>query len=245
MDATPLNGAPSQALSPAKGNKEDALRQLADAGAKGDGTIFSQLTSNPFFTAGFGLAALGAAVRYGSQGLRRAAELAKRRLLVDLEVTRHDPSYPWVLNWMTAQFQSQLKPTGARKDLGTMEYLLQRFTPGLHHLQIDTARIKTAGGSEQTMFSLVPGQGKHILRYKNAFIAVNRERVGKSFDDKGRPFETITMTTLYHQRKIFEDIFQEAHVAANQHAEGKTVIYTSRNMGCEYIGCPYAPDPHC
>ena len=146
MDATPLNGAPSQALSSAKGNKEDALRQLAEAGAKGDGTIFSQLTSNPFFTAGFGLAALGAAVRYGSQGLRRAAELAKRRLLVDLEVTRHDPSYPWVLNWMTAQFQSQLKPTGARKDLGTMEYLLQRFTPGLHHLQIDTARIKTAGG---------------------------------------------------------------------------------------------------
>lgn len=154
MDAVPPNGTPSQALTPAKGTKEDAIRQLADAGASGDGSIFSQLTGNPFFTAGFGLAALGAAVRYGSQGLRRTAELAKRRMLVDLEVTRHDPSYPWVLNWMTAQFQSQLKPTGARKDLGTMEYLLQRFTPGLHHLQIDTARTKTPGGSEQTMFSL-------------------------------------------------------------------------------------------
>jgi chaperone BCS1 len=174
MDAPSLDGAPSQALSSAKGSKEDAFRQLADAGTNGNGSIFSQLTGNPFFTAGFGLAVLGAAVRYGSQGLRRAAELAKRRMLVDLEVTRHDPSYPWVLNWMTTQFQSQLKPTGARKDLGTMEYLLQRFTPGLHHLQIDTARTKTAGGSEQTMFSLVPGQGKHILRYKNAF---------KSFDE--------------------------------------------------------------
>jgi chaperone BCS1 len=231
MDATSPNGTSSQALTPAKGTKEDAIRQLADARASGDGSIYSQLTANPFFTAGFGLAALGAAVRYGSQGLRRAAELAKRRMLVDLEVTRHDPSYPWVLNWMTVQFQSQLKPAGARKDLGTMEYLLQRFTPGLHHLQIDTARTKTPGGSEQTMFSLVPGQGKHILRYKNAFIAVNRERIGKSFDEKGRPFETITMTTLYHQRKIFEDIFQEAHLAANQQAEGKTIVYTSRNIG--------------
>lgn len=231
MDATPPNAAPPAALSQAKGSKEDVFRQLAEAGAKGDGSIFARLTGNPFFTAGFGLAALGAAVRYGSQGLRRGADLARRKLLVDLEVTRHDPSYPWVLNWMTAQFQTQLKPTGARKDLGTMEYLLQRFTPGLHHLQIDTARTKTAGGSEQTMFSLVPGHGKHILRYKNAFIAVSRERIGKSFDEKGRPFETITMTTLYHQRKIFEEIFQEAHMAANQHNEGKTIVYTSRNIG--------------
>ncbi|KAL1589366.1 hypothetical protein WHR41_02301 [Cladosporium halotolerans] len=231
MDATQNNAAPSQALSQGKGGKEDAIRQLAEASASGDGSIFSTLTSNPLFTAGFGLAAMGATLRYGSQGLRRGAELARRRLLVDLEVTRHDPSYPWVLNWMTTQFQNQLKPTGPRKDLGTMEYLIQRFTPGLHHLQIDTTRIKTAGGSEQTMFSLVPGHGKHILRYKNAFIAVSRERIGKSFDDKGRPFETITMTTLYHQRKIFEDIFQEAHLAANEHNEGKTVVYTSRNQG--------------
>lgn len=231
MDATSPNGTPSQAVSPAKGSKEDAIRQLADAGAKGDGSIFAQLSDNPFFTAGFGLAAVGAALRYGSQGVRRAGELAKRKLLVDLEVTRHDPSYPWVLNWMTTQFQHQLKPIGTRKDLGTMEYLLQRFTPGLHHLQIDTTRTTTAGGSEQTLFSLIPGQGRHILRYKNAFIAVNRERLGKSFDANGRPFESITMTTLYHQRKIFEDIFQEAHIAANQHAEGKTVVYTSRNQG--------------
>lgn len=231
MDANSSNAAPPQALSQGTGGKEDAIRKIAEASANGDGSIFSQLTGNPFFTAGFGLAALGATVRYGSQGLRRGAELAKRRLLVDLEVTRHDPSYPWVLNWMTAQFQSQLKPIAGRKDLGTMEYLIQRFTPGLHHLQIDTARTKTAGGSDQTVFSLVPGHGKHILRYKNAFIAVNRERIGKSFDEKGRPFETITMTTLYHQRKIFEDIFQEAHIAANQQNEGKTIVYTSRNIG--------------
>lgn len=107
-----------------------------------------------------------------------------------------------------------------------MESLIRRFTPGLHHLQIKTDNVKVPGGGPQTHFSLVPGNGKHILRFKQAFIAVNRERVGKSFDSDGRPFETITLTTLYAHRHIFEDIFQQAHAFSQQNTEGKTVIHT-------------------
>ena len=219
--------------------KGDAIKQLAEGGlGGGNGSLFAQLQSNPFFTAGFGLAALGAAVRYGSTGVRRAGELIRHRMLVDLEITRHDESYSWVLNWMTSHYQNQLGPIAQRKEIGTLEYLFQRFTPGLHHLQIKTATAKTASGSEQTAFSLVPGHGRHILRYKHAFIAVNRERQGKSFDVNGQPFETIQLTTLYHHRTIFEDIFREAHEMALQSTEGKTVVYTSRNMGWEQSGQP-------
>ena len=217
--------------------KEDAIKKLAEAGG-GEGGIIAQLFNNPFFTAGFGLAGLGAAVRYGSLGLRRGGELLRHRMLVDLEITRHDESYNWVLNWMTAHYQNQLTPIARRKDVGTLEYLVRRITPGLHHLQMRTATNKTASGSEQTAFTLVPGHGKHIMRYKNAFIAVNRERVGKSFDVDGQPFETISLTTLYYYRHIFEDIFREAHEMALQSTEGKTVIYTSRNMGWEQSGQP-------
>jgi chaperone BCS1 len=238
MDQTASDAVSTQVPSIGNGNKEDVIRQLAEAGVQGDGSIFAQLSSNPFFTAGFGLAALGAAMRYGSQGLRRGVELAKRRLLVDVEVTRHDESYEWVLNWMTAQFQHQLEPHALRRNVGITDRIIRRLTPGLHHLQIATARSKTAGGSEQTAFSLVPGHGKHILRYKNAFISVNRERIGKSFDAVGRPFETVTMTTLYHHRRIFEDIFQEAHQMNSQHTEGKTIIYTSRNIQWDSSGQP-------
>lgn len=110
--------------------------------------------------------------------------------------------------------------------VGLMESLIRRFTPGLHHLQIRTDNISVPGGGSQTQFSLVPGNGKHILRFQKAFIAVNRERVGKSFDSSGQPFETITLTTLYSHRHIFEDIFQQAHAFSQQNVEGKTVIYT-------------------
>ena len=139
---------------------------------------------------------------------------------------------------MTNHYQNQLAPTGSRKQVGALERIIQRFTPGLHHLQMNTDVVKTAGGSVQTGFALVPGHGRHILRYKNAFIAVNRERVGRSFDNAGQPFETVKLTTLYAYRHIFEDIFQEAHAMAMQRTEGKTVIYTTRNMGWEESGPP-------
>lgn len=217
--------------------KEDAVKQLAEIG-NGDGSIWSQLLNNPFFTAGFGLAGLGAALRYGSQGLRRGAELVKHRMLVDLEITRHDESYNWVLNWMTHHYQNQLAPAGSRKRVGVIEHLIQRFTPGLHHLQIKTQVQRTASGSQQTAFALVPGHGRHIIRYKNAFIAVSREREGRSFDANGQPFETVKLTTLYYYRNVFEDIFREAHQMAAQSTEGKTVVYTSRNVSWEKSGEP-------
>lgn len=224
-------------LSAAPPSRQDIVNELAKVG-KNDGSIYQQLANNPLFTAGFGLAGLGAAVRFGSQGLRRGADLLRKRMLVDLEITRHDASYPWVLNWMTSHYQNQLNPESVQRPTGWMESLIQRFMPGLHHLQIKTDRVKTPSGSEQTAFSLVPGHGKHILRYKNAFIAVNRERVGKSFDANGQPFETVTLTTLYYYRDVFEDLFREAHEMASRSTEGKTVVYTSQMMSWQPSGQP-------
>ncbi len=223
-----------------EGGKDDILKQLTKSDGKGDGRSLGHLFNfdNPLFTAGFSLAALGAAARYGTLGLRRGGELLRRRLLVDLEVTRHDESYSWILNWMTAHYQQQLTPAGGGKSAGVMESLVRRFTPGLHHLQMKTDVMKTASGSEQTTFALVPGHGKHVLRYKNAFFLVSRERTGKSFDVNGQPFETVSFTTLYSHRHVFEDIFREAHEMALQSTEGKTIIFTSRNMSWEQSGQP-------
>jgi mitochondrial chaperone BCS1 len=225
---------PTQDLAKAK---TDAIQQLAGSGG-GNGSVLSQLQSNPFFTAGFGLAAWGATLRYGSRAIKTVATLVRRRLLVDLEITRHDKSYEWVLNWMTAQYANQLGMRQTRKQVGTIEYLIRRFTPGLHHLQIATSSETTANGAERTAFHLIPGRGDHILRYRNAFVAVRRERENKSFDVGGKPFETVTLTTLYHYRHIFEDIVAEAHQMSLANVEGKTVVFTSQNMTWQPSGQP-------
>jgi chaperone BCS1 len=231
---------------------QHALRSLAQDGKAdpGDGlsSIFSQLTGNPFFTAGFGLAALAAGARIGQKGIQHGADMLRRRMLVDLEITRHDEAYPWLLQWMTSYQRAQLTgahsstvtSTGSRR--GFIASLIQRFNPRLHHLQIQTSRANN-GPTNATNFSLVPGHGRHILRYGGSLIMVSRQRE-KAFDmASGTPFETITMTTLYAHRNVFEDIFTEAHQLAQQMQEGKTVIYNSMGPDWRTFGQPKRKRP--
>ena len=65
--------------------------------------ILEALGDNPYFSAGFGLAGIGLGVAMLRRGLQGAVILAKRNLLRTLEVTSKDPSYPWVLQWITEQ----------------------------------------------------------------------------------------------------------------------------------------------
>lgn len=196
---------------------------------------------------GLGLAGFGAVLAVAQKGLRHGASLLKRRLLVDVEINIKDESYPWFLYWMTLHQRTQLsnstsQSAGAKASL--VESLMRRFTPGMHHLSIETEKIERPNGSVQTQFALIPGPGKHILRYKNTFLTVNRVRETKSMDfQMGKPWETVTLTTLYSQRHIFEDLFTEAHQLAQKSTEGKTIVYTSRSISWEKFGEPRRKRP--
>ncbi|CAI7627661.1 unnamed protein product [Penicillium glandicola] len=212
---------------------------------KGDGSLFSQLTSNPLFTAGFGLAGLGAGLTLAQKGVRHGAALLRRRMLVDVEISIKDDSYPWFLHWMTLYQQSQLNAGKAAANTSTyMDRFLQKLTPGMRHLSIQTQKVEHSNGAIHTQFSLIPGPGKHVLRYKNAFVFVNRMRESKSRDiQTGKPWETITLTTLYSQRHIFEDLFTEAHAYAAKGHEGKTTIYNSWGTEWKPFGNPRRKRP--
>lgn len=154
---------------------------------------------------------------------------------------------------MTAQQRKQLsgvlnQATPSRgtqvERLGTVESMLRRFTPRLHHLSIKTEKIQHPNGAVQTQFALIPGPGRHILRYKNAFLLVNRVRETKSMDlQTGKPWETVTLTTLYSQRHIFEHLFLEAHQLAQKSVEGKTIVYAARTSSWEPFGEPRRKRP--
>ena len=126
---------------------------------------------------------------------------------------------------------------------GVIESLMRRFTPGMRHLSINTEKLVHPNGAMHTHFSLIPGPGKHILRYKNAFLMVSRERETKAQSLQGDPWETLTLTTLYSQRHIFEDLFSEAHQLAEQGKEGKTVIYNSWGAEWKTFGNPRRKRP--
>ncbi|KAK5046350.1 hypothetical protein LTR84_008494 [Exophiala bonariae] len=227
--------------------KLDLARQLTAATNSPDGGLIAQLTGNPFFTAGFGLAGLGALATFGQRGLRQGAGLLRRRLLVDVEISVRDDSYPWFLYWMTLHERGRLLAGRgqqlAQKQPGRFESLLQRLTPGMRHLAIETEKKELPNGAIHTNFVLIPGPGRHVIRYRNAWIWVNRQRESKQFSMDGKPWETITLTTLYSQRHVFESLFKEAHDIATQSVEGKTVIYTAWGTKWDKFGNPRSKRP--
>jgi len=122
----------------------------------------SFLSSNPYFSAGFGLMGVGAGLALARQGLVRGSTLAKRRLLVTLEIPSRDKSYLWFLHWMAGQ-QSRRS----------------------HHLAVETMYKQHDNGSATTKFFLVPGPGRHLFRWRGAWIQV------KNIDSV---FETVKLT---------------------------------------------------
>jgi mitochondrial chaperone BCS1 len=60
-------------------------------------------TDNAFFSGGVGLAVIGALAQAARRGASLATLLARRHLLMTLEVTSKDASYPWILAWLTKQ----------------------------------------------------------------------------------------------------------------------------------------------
>ena len=140
-----------------------------------------------------------------------------------------------------AQLQLPAKPLP--NDSKISERLWARIAPRMHHLSIKTEVVSHPNGSVQAQFALLPGPGRHLLRYRNAFFMVQRTRETRSTDRDGRPWETISLTTLYSQRHLIQEMFLEAHALAQQSTEGKTIIYTPRTAHWEQFGNPRRKRP--
>lgn len=176
------------------------------------------MSNNPYFAAGGGLMILGTGLTVARSGIIKASRVLYRQMIVDLEIQSKDKSYAWFLTWMAKHPQRVSR-----------------------HLSVRTNYIQHDNGSVSTKFSLVPGPGNHWIRYKGAFILIKRERSAKMIDiANGSPFETVTLTTLYRDKHLFDDILNEAKDIALKTTEGKTVIYTSFGPEWRKFGQPKA-----
>jgi chaperone BCS1 len=188
-----------------------------------------ELFNNPLFAGGLGLAGLGAAAAIARKASVRAAFLIKRRLLVNLEINQQDKSYPWILQWL-----SMPRPAN--------DFISSKLTR-IHQFSINTTSRTAPNGTPHAHFVLQPGYGRHIIRYKNAYIAVNRERQSTANHTTGEPFETVTLTTLYAHRDIFLDVFTEAHALSKRAQEGKTAVYTVQGFRWDTVSEPRRKRP--
>lgn len=98
-------------------------------------------------------------------------------------------------------------------------------------------------GRIQARFFAQPGYGRHIIRHRNAYVAINRQKQSSSNHQTGEPHETITLTTLYAHRHIFEELFAEVHKLAISAKEGKTIMYACSGMDWQPFGDPRRKRP--
>ncbi|KAK2040174.1 putative mitochondrial chaperone BCS1 [Colletotrichum somersetense] len=190
------------------------------------------LFNNPLFAGGIGLASLGAAAAFARKGVVVAAGAARRRLLVNVEISKQDPAYPWILAWLS----QPRAPAG---------FVASRITR-IHNLSVSTTTSspqRGAAGPTNAHFFLQPGYGRHIVKHGGAYIAVNREKHSTANMNTGEPHEIVQLTTLWAHRHVFEDIFGEAHALAAKANEGKTVVYAARGMEWAPLGDPRKKRP--
>lgn len=180
--------------------------------------INNAMANNPYFAAGGGLMVLGSGLALARSGMIKLSRVLYKQMIIDLEIQSKDKSYSWFLTWMSRY------PKRISK-----------------HLSVRTNYIQHDNGAISTKFSLVPGPGNHWIRYKGAFILIKRERSGRMIDlVNSSPYETITLTTLYRDRHLFNEILNEAKNIALKTNEGKTVIYTSFGPEWRKFGQPKA-----
>ncbi|EGR45251.1 uncharacterized protein TRIREDRAFT_68571 [Trichoderma reesei QM6a] len=190
------------------------------------------LFDNPLFAGGIGLASLGAAAAFARKGSIAVLGAARRRLLVNVEISKQDPAYPWILAWL-----SQPRETPG--------FIASRLTR-IHNLSVATAtgsKGPGAGGPVNAHFFLQPGYGRHIVKFGRAFISVNREKHNTANMNTGEPHEIVQLTTLWAHRHVFEDLFREAHQLAAKANEGKTVVYSARGLEWSPLGDPRKKRP--
>ncbi|KFA63927.1 hypothetical protein S40285_03763 [Stachybotrys chlorohalonatus IBT 40285] len=190
------------------------------------------LVDNPLFAGGIGLASIGAAAAFARKGAVVAIGIARRRLLVNVEISKQDPAYPWILAWLSQPRQNP-------------GFIASRLTR-IHNLSVTTTTASKGPGTNgpsNAHFFLQPGYGRHIVRHGNAYIAVNREKHNTANMNTGEPHEIVQLTTLWAHRHVFEAVFGEAHRLAAKANEGKTIVYSARGMEWAPLGDPRKKRP--
>ena len=187
------------------------------------------LNTNPYFSAGFGLAGIGFAASVARGVFTTTKILTKKRFLTSLEIPSKDHSYQWVMQWIINNQQSRI---GGKS-------LSDGVT--VNHLGLETTHCKDmVSGRMITRFDFVPSPGRHVMFYKNKhFLLIDRDRSSQTVDiTTGAPWETLTLTTFSWNHSLFKNLLDEARTSMLEKEKDKTIIFNPLGSDWRPFGQP-------
>jgi len=162
------------------------------------------LAGNPYFSAGAGLVGVGTFLAIARKGSQWGYFLAHQKYIVSIEIPSRDKSYSWFLRWMS------------------------KNATKTQQLSVETRYFRHDNGQVDTHVDFIPSVGNHYFKYRGNWMKVERSREKNMMDiTSGMPWESVTITTLGHNKQTMVDLLQEAKELALKEEEEKTIIYTS------------------
>lgn len=150
---------------------------------------------------GAGLVALTGGLAVARKSVVLLSEKLVKFYTITVEIPIPDPSYQYFLSWMhnhqrklVAQNASLYSSTSGTNQTrisflrSPVNWAINKYRPRMHELSVSTNIEKLPNGATVTEFSLYPGIGKHIFRYRTAFMKMSRTRELKNLDPKGIPW---------------------------------------------------------
>lgn len=180
----------------------------------------NNIMDNPIFSAGVGVAGIGVGLTLLRRGVLSSIQLAQRYFTISLEIPSRDKSYNWVQQWINT----------TKKDT--------------QHLGVETRVISHDNGTQSVEFDFIPSPGRHYMWFKRNQIIVEREREKTMVDQtNGIPWETVKLTLLGRNSKVFEDLLKETRVLAASKQEGKIQLYMPMMVDWRPFGRPRKKRP--
>eukprot|EP01116_Phalansterium_solitarium_P011399 TRINITY_DN27061_c0_g1_i1.p1 TRINITY_DN27061_c0_g1~~TRINITY_DN27061_c0_g1_i1.p1 ORF type:complete len:435 (-),score=10.49 TRINITY_DN27061_c0_g1_i1:4-1308(-) len=173
------------------------------------GQLLDALRSSELVKAAAGLIIFGGSVSFAQQGIRFVWNKVRQRFMLTLELNSKDESYTWLVEWLSEQPYSKV----------ATQLMLETTYDAEHGNNPNDLRPRV-------MFT--PSVGFHSFTYRGKYIWLWRDRDTNAADLTNRGFlETITISIFGRDRKVVQNLVNDAMELSFSREEGKTVIYTS------------------